>query len=144
MTWKLVSGDKPMVAMKIYPGSPKVIQQLDGRFCGQQALGFRQVAFKDCLDSSKHLLSFTVRIKQQQNNLPIFFLRASPPVLRVQTVKLIDKKSKCAGLTDEIGFSAPNSSSLPWQGKVATQLCTSKKECNEWDLTAVQYFCGRS
>ncbi len=50
------------------------------------------------------------------------------------------KKSKCAGLAEEIGFSAPNLSSLPWQVKVATQLCTSKKECNKLDLTVAQYF----
>ncbi len=58
----------------------------------------------------------------------------------VQSLKFIVKKSKCAGLADEIGFSAPNVTSLPWQGKVATQLCTSKKECNKLDLTAAQYF----
>jgi hypothetical protein len=51
------------------------------------------------------------------------------------------KKSKCAGLAQEIGFSAPNSSSLPWLlVKVATQLCASKKECNKLDLTVAQYF----
>jgi hypothetical protein len=39
------------------------------------------------------------------------------------------KKSKCAGLAQEIGFSAPNSCSLPQQlVKGTTQLCTSKKE----------------
>jgi hypothetical protein len=50
------------------------------------------------------------------------------------------KKSKCAGLAQEIGFSAPNSFSLPWLVKGTTQLCTSKKESNKSDLTAVQYF----
>ncbi len=40
----------------------------------------------------------------------------------------------------EIGFSAPNSCSLPWLVEGATQLCTSKKECNKLDLTAAQYF----
>jgi hypothetical protein len=29
---------------------------------------------------------------------------------------------------------------LPWLVKGATQLCTSKKECNKLDLTAAQYF----
>jgi hypothetical protein len=69
-------------------------------------------------------------------------LRASPTVLSMwlQVVKFIEKKSKCAGLAKEIGFSAPNSSSLPWLVKGATQLCTSKKECNKLDLTAAQYF----
>jgi hypothetical protein len=69
-------------------------------------------------------------------------LRASLPVLsmRLQTVKCIVKKSKCAGLTQEIGFSAPNLCSLPWLVKGATQLCTSKKKCNKLDLTAAQNF----
>jgi hypothetical protein len=53
---------------------------------------------------------------------------------------LIVKKSKFAGLGDEIGFFAPNFSSLPWQGKVSTRLSTSKKEWNKLDLTAAQYF----
>ncbi len=44
-------------------------------------------------------------------------------------------------LAQEIGFSAPNSCSLPWLViKGATQLCTSKKECNKLNLTAAQYF----
>jgi hypothetical protein len=52
-------------------------------------------------------------------------LRASPAVLsmRLQTVKFIVEKSKCAGLAQEIGFSAPNSCSLPWLIKGTTQLC---------------------
>jgi hypothetical protein len=50
------------------------------------------------------------------------------------------KKSKCAGLAQEIDFSAPNSCSLPWLVKGATQFCTSKKECNKLNLTAAQYF----
>jgi hypothetical protein len=50
------------------------------------------------------------------------------------------EKSKCAGLAQEIGFSAPNSCTLPWLIKGATQLCTSKKECNKLDLTPDQYF----
>jgi hypothetical protein len=58
----------------------------------------------------------------------------------LQTVKFIVKKSKCAGLPQEIGFSAPNSCSLPRLVKGATQLCTSKKERNKLDLTVDQYF----
>ncbi len=46
----------------------------------------------------------------------------------LQTVKFIVKKSKCAALAQEIGFSAPNSCSLSWLVKGATQLCTSKKD----------------
>jgi hypothetical protein len=54
--------------------------------------------------------------------------------------KIYNKMSKCAGLAQEIGFSAPNPCSLPWLGKGATQSCTSKKERNKLDLTAAQYF----
>ncbi len=73
---------------------------------------------------------------------PSTALRASPTVLSMwlQTVKFIEKKSKCAGLAQEIGFSAPNLCRLPWLVKGATQLCTSKKECNKLDLTATQYY----
>jgi hypothetical protein len=69
-------------------------------------------------------------------------LRASPKVLSMwlQTVKFIVNKSKCAGLAQEIGFSAPNSCRLPWLVKGTIQLCTSKKECNKLDLIATQYF----
>jgi hypothetical protein len=45
------------------------------------------------------------------------------------------KKSKCAGLAQDIGFSAPNSRSFPWLVKGLTQLCTSKKKCTKLDLT---------
>jgi hypothetical protein len=41
--------------------------------------------------------------------------------MRLQTVKFIAKKSKCAGLAQEIGFSAPNLWTLPWMLKGATQ-----------------------
>jgi len=37
-------------------------------------------------------------------------------------------------------FLSPNLRSFPWLVKGATQLCTSKKECNKLDLTADQYF----
>jgi hypothetical protein len=46
------------------------------------------------------------------------------------------KKAKCSGLAQEIDFSAPNSCRLLWLVKGATELCTSKKECNKLDLTA--------
>jgi hypothetical protein len=58
----------------------------------------------------------------------------------LQTVRLIVKKSKCAGLAHKIGFATPNSCSLPRLVKGATQLCTSQKECNKLHLTAAQYF----
>jgi len=38
-------------------------------------------------------------------------------------------------------FSCTKPWSLPWLVKGATQLCTSKKECNKLDLTAAEYFC---
>jgi hypothetical protein len=47
------------------------------------------------------------------------------------------KNSKCVGLAQEIGFSAPNSCRLLWLVKGATQLCTSKKECNKLNLTGL-------
>jgi hypothetical protein len=87
--------------------------------------------------------------KQHNNNFaskicqrPTCLLSASRPVLSMwfQRVQFIVKKSKCAGLAQEIGFFAPNSCSLPLLVKGATQLCTSKKECNTLDLTAAQYF----
>ncbi len=54
--------------------------------------------------------------------------------------KFIAKMSKCASLAQENDFSAPNSFSLLWLVKGATQLCTFKKVCNKLDLTAAQYF----
>ncbi len=54
--------------------------------------------------------------------------------------KVFVKKSKCASLAQEIGFSAPNLCILPTLVKGTTQLCTSQKECNELHLTAAQYF----
>jgi hypothetical protein len=54
--------------------------------------------------------------------------------------KICCEKVKSAGLDQEIGFSTPNSCSVPWLVKVTTQLCTSKKECNKLDLAAAQYF----
>ncbi len=50
------------------------------------------------------------------------------------------KGSKCASVAQEIGFSAPNSSTLPWLVQRAIELCNSKNECNRLDLTEAQYF----
>jgi hypothetical protein len=41
--------------------------------------------------------------------------------------KFIVKNSKCVGLVQEIGFSAPNSCSLLWLVNDTTQLCTFDK-----------------
>jgi hypothetical protein len=46
------------------------------------------------------------------------------------------KKSKCAGLAQEIGFSAPKiRADCPGFVKGATHWCTSKKECNKLNWT---------
>ncbi len=69
-------------------------------------------------------------------------LRAASSVLSIwlQTVKLIVEMSKSAGSVQEISYSAPNSCSLLSLVKGATQLDTSKNNCNKFDLTAAQYF----
>jgi hypothetical protein len=73
-------------------------------------------------------------------------LRASPTVLSMwlQTVKFIAKGWKCASLAQEVSFSTPNSSTLPWLVNGATELCNSKNECNKLHhklhLTEAQYF----
>jgi hypothetical protein len=61
--------------------------------------------------------------------------------------KIYSRQSKCSGLAQEIGFSAPNLGTIPWlvkgtqlSVKGATQLCSSKKECNKLDMTVAQYF----
>jgi len=60
--------------------------------------------------------------------------------MRLQILQLIVKNSKCVGLAQEIGFCAPNLCTWLWLVNGATQLCTSKNECNKLDLTAAQYF----
>jgi hypothetical protein len=47
---------------------------------------------------------------------------------------------KMCRFSQEIDFSALNSFSLLWLVNGATQLWTSKKECNKLNLTAAQYF----
>jgi hypothetical protein len=80
-----------------------------------------QNCWKSCKCSPLHLLfAFSVPT----------FPPDSPQVLSMwlQRVKFMVKKTKkCASLAQEISFSAPNSCSLPWVVKVATELCTSKK-----------------
>jgi hypothetical protein len=58
----------------------------------------------------------------------------------LQTVNIYCEKVEMCCLAQEIGYSAPNSCSLPWLLKGATELRTSEKECNKLDLTAAQYF----
>jgi hypothetical protein len=66
------------------------------------------------------------------------WLKGFPPVLRMwlQTIKIIVKMLKCACLAQEIDFSASNLCSLSCLVKGATQLCTSRNECNKLDRTA--------
>jgi hypothetical protein len=61
----------------------------------------------------------------------------------LQTKKITVKKSKCAGLAQEISFSALNSSTFPWLVKDATQLATSKKNVINWTCGSV-FLIGRS
>ncbi len=69
-------------------------------------------------------------------------LRVSPTLAQYVTreSKFSAKKLTCAGFALEIGFPAPNSCSLLWLVKGTTQFCTSKKECNKFDLTTTQHF----
>jgi hypothetical protein len=70
-------------------------------------------------------------------------VRASPPVLSMwlQTVKFIVKKSKCAGLAQEIGFFCTNFVHLSLGGKSRNTIVhLQKNEGNKSDLTAAQYF----
>jgi hypothetical protein len=55
-------------------------------------------------------------------------------------LNLLWKKWKCAGLAQEIDFSAPNSCTLQWPGKWRnTAVHFQNKECNKLDLIAAQY-----
>jgi hypothetical protein len=45
-----------------------------------------------------------------------------------------------AGLAQENGFGSAWLRSLPWLVKGSAVLCTCKKECNKYDLTAAQCF----
>jgi hypothetical protein len=71
-------------------------------------------------------------------------LTASPLVLSMwlQTVKFICEKSPyiCQFSSRNWFFCTKCVCILPWLVKGATQLCTSKKECNKLDLTLTQYF----
>jgi hypothetical protein len=62
------------------------------------------------------------------------------------TVKLDEKKSKCAGLAQQIGFHSAKLHSLQWlvEGEASVCTCTVKKsvinECNKYDLSAAECF----
>ncbi len=78
-------------------------------------------------------------------------IRASPPVLSMwlQTVNFIVETSKCVGLAAQeklVFLHQIRAACLLWLVKGATQLRTSRKECNKLHLTAAQYFfsIGRS
>jgi hypothetical protein len=53
--------------------------------------------------------------------------------------KIYFEKVKMCEFCSGNWFLALNSCSLPWLVKGATQLCTSKKECNKLDVTVAQY-----
>jgi hypothetical protein len=97
-----------------------------------------RLEFHCTLDYCECLQRFLVIAKLHQSVV----IRASPTVLSrwLHTVTFIEKRSKCAGLAEEIGISVPNLCSLPWLVKGTTQLCTSQKECNKLDMTGAQYF----
>jgi len=46
--------------------------------------------------------------------------------------KFIANQSKCGGLAQETGFSAPNSSTLPWQVKGVPSCAPPKKSVINW------------
>ncbi len=50
----------------------------------------------------------------------------------LQTVKFIAKTSKCAGLAQEIGFSASNSCGFPWLVKGTFRYAPPKKSVINW------------
>ncbi len=69
-------------------------------------------------------------------------LRASPAVISMWscTVKMDEENPTCTGLTQEIGFGSAQFRPLPCLVRGAAALCTCRKECNKYDLTAPQCF----
>jgi hypothetical protein len=61
----------------------------------------------------------------------------SGPEYVIADSKIYCEKVKMCQFSSGNCFFCTNSCSLPW---CATQLYTSKKECNKLDLTAAQYF----
>jgi len=69
-------------------------------------------------------------------------LRASPAVLSMWScsVKMDEETPTNACSTHKNGLGSANSCRLPWLVKGSAPLCTCKKECNKYDLTAAQCF----
>jgi hypothetical protein len=57
----------------------------------------------------------------------------------LQQFSLCEEKSKCAGLApQEIGFGSTLLHSLQWLANGAVPSCTSRKECNKYDIAGAQ------
>jgi len=56
------------------------------------------------------------------------------------TVKMDEENPTCTGLTQENSFGSASSCMLPCMVRGTGALCTSRKECNKYDLTAPQCF----
>jgi hypothetical protein len=74
--------------------------------------------------------------------LEFTLLRASPAVLSMWscTVKMDEENPTCTGLTQENGFGSAYLYKLPWLVRGAVAMCTCRKECNKYDLTAAPCF----
>jgi len=75
-------------------------------------------------------------------DLTLESLRTSPAVLSMWscTVKMDEENLTTAGLTQENGFGSAELGRLLWLVKGSAALCTCRKECNKYDLTATQCF----
>jgi hypothetical protein len=56
------------------------------------------------------------------------------------TVQLDEDNPTYAGLAQENGFGSAKVRMLPWLVKGTAVMCTGRKACNKYDLTAAQYF----
>ncbi len=72
----------------------------------------------------------------------ISWVRASPVVLAIWSckVKLDEENLNSAGLAQDIGLGSAKLYTFPWLVKREAALCTSRKECNKYDLTATECF----
>jgi hypothetical protein len=86
--------------------------------------------FYSTIDFCEWLQRFLVIVKLHQSVVT----RASPTVLSMwlQTVTFNEKRSKCVSLAQEIGFSAPNSYTLPWLVKGQNSCAPPQKRVINW------------
>ncbi len=128
------------------------------------SIGFARFEFNLVLDSlcksePKHIYiymgkarSFVRRPSKEGGSLPLCVFRHREHSLFSAFLppnKQRNAYQPCAGLLEQrndLFLPCPLHIPLPWLVKVATQLCTSKEECNKLDLNAAQYFSliGRS